>query len=43
MRVVDIDNLDKYCAATQEKELKDDILTELLRSTAHEKIRVKFQ
>jgi hypothetical protein len=40
MRVVDIENLDKYYAASQDLEIQDDILTELLRSAAHEKIRV---
>jgi hypothetical protein len=39
MRVVDIENLEKYLAIAQDKELKEEILTELLRSAAHEKIR----
>lgn len=39
LRAIDIENLDKYLTVTQNKEIHENILTELLRSATFEKNR----
>lgn len=41
LREIDIENLGKYFQTSQDNTIKNDILSELLRSSAFEKSRVK--